>query len=210
MAGFFITFEGIDSCGKSLQARKLARKLEANRVPVLLIRDPGTTPISENIRAILLSVRNQGMCFETELLLFAAARAQMMHETILPALNAGKIVLCDRFYDSTTAYQGYGRSLDLGIINILNQFASHERAPDLTFLFDITIETANKRHEASRREKDRMETVDLDFIKRVRNGFLKIAQAHPHRVQVIDGERSIDVIAEEVWQSIESKIKSFV
>ncbi len=210
MAGFFITFEGIDACGKSLQARKLAEKLKARGTPVLLIRDPGTTIISENIRTILLSVKNQGMCFETELLLFTAARAQMMHETILPALNEGKIVLCDRFYDSTTAYQGYGRSLDLGVINLLNQFASHGRTPDLTFLFDITLETASKRHETSRREKDRMETVDLDFITRVRNGFLKIAQAHPHRVQVIDGEKSVDIIADEVWQLTESKIKSFI
>lgn len=207
MAGFFITFEGIDACGKSLQARKLAEKLETRRVPVLLIRDPGTTLISENIRAILLSVKNRGMCFETELLLFAAARAQMMHETILPALNEGKIVLCDRFYDSTTAYQGYGRALDLSVIRTLNQFASQLRAPDLTFVFDITLETAEKRHQAARKEKDRMESVDMDFIRRVRDGFLKIARAEPHRVQVIDGEKTIDAIAEEVWQFIASKMK---
>jgi dTMP kinase len=206
MAGFFITFEGIDLCGKSVQTRRLAERLESRGLAVLLIRDPGTTLISENIRAILLSVKNQGMCFETELLLFAAARAQMMHEIILPALKEGKIVLCDRFYDSTTAYQGYGRSLDLAVINMLNQFAAHHRAPDLTFLFDITPETAEKRRLASRKEKDRMETVNPDFIKRVRDGFLKIAQADPHRVLVVDGEKTVEMIAEEVWQQVQHKI----
>lgn len=207
MTGFFITFEGIDSCGKSIQTRKLAERLEVSGFPVLLIRDPGTTLISEKIRAILLSVKNQGMCFETELLLFAAARVQMMHEIILPALNEGKIVLCDRFYDSTTAYQGYGRSLDLSVISMLNQFASHQRTPDLTLLFDITPETAEKRRLASQKEKDRMETVAPDFIKRVRDGFLKIAQSDPNRVLVIDGERSIEMIAEEVWRLVKSRIK---
>jgi len=202
MAGFFITLEGIDFCGKSEQAQRLAKKLHSSNHAVHLIRDPGTTVISEKIREILLSTRNHTLCRETEVLLFAAARAQMVAESILPELAVGKVVICERFYDSTTAYQGYGRQIDLNIISMLNAFASQNRKPDLTFVIDIDPAVAYQRQQLAGRQLDRMEQETQQFRTIVRNGFLEIARNEPERIVVINGDDSFENIANQIWQVV--------
>lgn len=202
MSGYFITFEGIDFCGKSEQSQRLARKLQQKNKSVILIRDPGTTQISEQIREILLNAKINNMCRETELLLFEAARAQMVAETILPALNDDKFVICDRFYDSTTAYQGYGRLLDLKFINEVNRFASNHREPDLTFFLDVSPDVALKRQTHARQKSDRMEREPLEFKLRIRNGFLEIARLAPERFIVLNGNESIETIEEQIREHV--------
>ncbi|MCI0513408.1 dTMP kinase [candidate division KSB1 bacterium] len=206
MAGFFITFEGIDFCGKSVQAQRLVGQLEIQGYPVLAIRDPGTTRVSESIRAILLNVNHQNLCPTTELLLFSAARAQMVDETILPALEQGKIVVCDRFYDSTTAYQGFGRELDLTMVTAINHFVTQGRKPDLTVVLDIAPAVAMERQKLLARQSDRMEAELIPFKHRVRTGFLKIAAQEPERIKVLDGTDRVEVIARRIWDLVHSKI----
>jgi dTMP kinase len=206
MGGFFITFEGIDFCGKSVQTQRLVEQLETQGYSVLAIRDPGTTRVSESIRAILLNVTNQNLCPATELLLFAAARAQMVSETILPALTQGKIVVCDRFYDSTTAYQGFGRELELTMVTSINHFVTQGKKPDLTFVLDISPAIALERQKLLDRKLDRMEAELMPFKSRVREGFLKIAAQEPERVKVLDGTETVEIIARRVWNFVHSKI----
>lgn len=202
MTGFFITFEGIDGCGKSVQARLLLEKLKSFGKEVLLLREPGTTMISEAIREILLSLKNKNMAESTELLLFSAARAQIVAENILPALAAGKIVICDRFYDSTTAYQGFGRELNLDVIEQINMFAVQNQKPNLTFVIDLDLASAQKRLHQTGKQLDRMESSGEKFMQRVRHGYLQIAREDPERVVVIDGNRPIEPIAKQIWQIV--------
>ena len=204
--GFFVTFEGIDGSGKSLQAKLLTQRLENEGYPVLLIRDPGTTAISEEIRNIVLNAKNTALCEQSELLLFEAARAQMVSESILPALESNKIVICDRFYDSTTAYQGYGRGLKLETVDLLNQFAAHYRTPDLTFLVDTPLEEAADRKAALSEQPDRMENENDLFKQRVRDGFLKLAETEPDRVMLISGKNDITSIAAQIWSILSSRL----
>jgi dTMP kinase len=204
MPGRLITFEGIDGCGKTTQIQELIRRL-TNRYDYLVVREPGGTAISEKIRAILLD-RNHGEMYPiTELLLYAASRHQLCQQIIIPALNAGKIVLCDRFYDSTTVYQGYGRGLALSFINELNRIATAGIVPDLTFVFDISLKEREQR--MAGRVHDRLEMGDGDFQARVWAGFRQIALAEPDRIRLIDGERSVTEIADEVWQHFLALLK---
>lgn len=186
MRGLFITFEGIDGCGKSTQIELFRKKIEQAGYDHLLIREPGGTPIGENIREILLDKVNAGMKAETELLLFEAARAQNVRDVIIPALADGKIVLCDRFADSSLAYQGYGRQLGAEVVETLNRYATGGIQPDLTFFMDIAPEAARDRLNVRRRESDRLDTEDLDFMHRARDGYLAIAEADPARVRIIN------------------------
>lgn len=196
MRGRLITFEGIDGCGKTTQIQELILRLE-NRYDYWLVREPGGTPISEKIRAILLDPNHEEMYPITELLLYAASRHQLCQQVIIPALTAGKIVLCDRFYDSTTAYQGYGRGIALPFINELNRIATAGLTPDLTFIFDISLKERELRMVG--RIYDRLEGGEADFQARVWAGFRQIAADEPDRIRLINGERSVTEIADEVW-----------
>jgi dTMP kinase len=171
MKGLFITLEGIDFSGKTTQARKLASYLRENGYGVLLIREPGGDRISEKIRKILLSEKNAGMSELAELLLYEASRAQLTQKMILPALREGKVVVCDRYYDSTLAYQGYGRGLDKKIITYLNHIATLGLSPDLTILIDVPVKVSLQRKVKNKRKEDRLEKERIEFHKKIRGIF---------------------------------------
>lgn len=173
--GVFITFEGIDGSGKSTQLQALHRTLTGAGLEVLLVREPGGTMIGEKIRELLLDKENTGMTSETELLLYEAARSQIVREVIRPALDSGKIVICDRFYDSSAAYQGYGRGLPLGDVSALNRFATGGLEPDLTFLLDISARDAALRMSGRDSLEDRLEIEGIGFMEAVREGYLTMA-----------------------------------
>jgi len=180
--GLLISFEGIDGCGKSTQAGMLKDKLAQSRVPSTLVREPGCTPAGEDIRQILLQ-NSYSLTTGAELLLYMAARAEVTEEIIFPSLRAGEVVICDRFTDSTLAYQGYGRGVDLHWIDLLNHKATGGRLPDITFLLDLSIENA-----AARRGNfiaDRMEKNDFYYYERVRRGYLELAAREPQRVIIL-------------------------
>lgn len=183
--GLFITFEGADGVGKSTQVNFFNDLLMASGYSTLLIREPGGTRISESIRDILLDSANTSMTPEAELLLYEAARAQIVAEKIRPAIESGKIVICDRFFDSTFAYQGFGRGLSLGDIKTVNEFATKGLLPDRTILFTVN-EVERKRRCEKRDEMDRLEAEQSDFKNRVRKGFLAIQQADPSRIFIVD------------------------
>jgi len=203
MQGNLITFEGIDFSGKSVQANLLLGALKDRNLPVLFLREPGGTEISEKIRAVLLDNANHKMSAMTEVLLYSAARAQMVRESIIPHLEKGFVVICDRYFDSTTAYQGFGRKIDLDFIKKLNSFATEELVPDLTFLIDLDPEIALQRKKT---DLDRLEKEDLEFHQRVRNGYLEIARPNPERFVIIDGKQSIEVIQDEIFMEVKSKL----
>ncbi|KAA3652738.1 MAG: dTMP kinase [Calditrichaeota bacterium] len=202
MSGFFITFEGVDGCGKTTQAKSLLKKFSALNINHIYVREPGGTVISENVRALLLDNAHANMHARTELLLFAAARAQIVEEVIRPALAVGKAVICDRYTDSTAAFQGYGRALDIQMIDAAIQLATNGLHPDLTFLFDLSLETAKQRRENAGKSDDRLEAETLAFHQRVRNGYLQIAQENFHRFVVIDAENPVKTQENEVWEKI--------
>ena len=204
MSGLLITFEGIDFSGKSSQLHLLGDYLAGRGHEVLYLREPGGTAISESIRDILLDNANSSMAAEAELLLYAAARAQVVAERILPFIRAGGIVLCDRYADSTTAYQGYGRGLDLAFVESLNNFATRNRKPDMTVLIDIQPELAIKRRKTGD-TLDRMENQTLEFHQKVRSGYLTIAQSQPERCYVIAGTQDIGSIHKQIVTYIKSK-----
>jgi dTMP kinase len=189
--GKFITFEGSEGSGKSTQAAFVLEYLQKKKLPVVMVREPGGVKISENIRQMLLSVDNTAMGDECETLLYMAARAQMVKEVLQPALHAGKIILCDRFLDSTIAYQGFGNGVDVKVIEQIGLFATKGLKPDLTFLFDIEPGKGLSRTNA---KKDRIELRPLDYHERVRQGYLTLAQKEPKRIKVIcvdDGKEEI-------------------
>ena len=206
--GLFITFEGIDGCGKSTQIRLLREYLEAKGKDVLLIREPGGTTVGEKIREVLLEKKNDSMDVLTELLLFEAARAQITKEKILPAVDEGKVVICDRFFDSTTAYQGYARGLGTGITDSLNLIASSGREPDITFLLDISPEDALRRREGRGEAEDRLESLGLSFQKKVRDGYLDIASklGPSGRIKTIDASGTPGQIFGEIKEIIDNVI----
>ena len=203
MQGNLITFEGIDFSGKSVQANLLHGALKDRKLPVLILREPGGTEISEKIRSVLLDNANHKMSAMTEVLLYSAARAQMVRENILPNLEKGTVVICDRYFDSTTAYQGFGRRIDLDFIKKLNNFATEEVVPDLTFLIDLDPKIALQR---TKTDLDRLEKEDSEFHQRVRNGYLEIARSNPDRFVVIDGTQSIEAIQDEIFMKIKLKL----
>ena len=198
--GLFITFEGIDQSGKSTQAERLEKRLTENGYAVQSWRDPGSTLISEQIRDILLSSKNHGMSAIAELLLYEAARAQIVEEYIRPALERNQIVIMDRFYDSTTAYQGYGRGISLDTIAHANHIATGGLVPDITYFIDVTWEESCRRK--GKDARDRMESEGHLFFDRIRQGYLQIAKSESRRMMVIDGHRSIGQITEDIWNKL--------
>lgn len=196
-----ISFEGIDYCGKSTQAKILADHLQNSGHDVMLIREPGNTTISERIRSIVLS-EDSNLCDRAEILLFEASRAQLVSEVIAPALRAGKIVVSDRYLDSTLAYQGFGRRLPLDDVQRLNRFASYEMLPDITFLLHLTPEEAFRRALETDNKPDRIEKNDLAFFERVMNGYLRAAIAEPHRFHVVDATQTPEEIHRIIWNAI--------
>lgn len=201
--GHFIAVEGVDGCGKSTQARLIAAALEAAGHSVLRLREPGGVAISEKIRAILLDPANGEMGDVCELLLYEAARAQLVHQVIRPALAAGKTVICDRFYDSTTAYQAFADGLDRGMVSQANELAVDGCRPDLTLVFDLPVEDALRRR-SDRAAEDRLELKGLEFQARVAAGFRAVAADEPDRVKLVDAGGSIA----EVFSSVVDELRS--
>jgi dTMP kinase len=202
----FLTFEGVDSSGKSTQAAIVVEGLKAQGgSPVHFIREPGGTAFSERLRRILLDRGNVSLSNVAELFLFAASRAQLVREVIRPALQRGEYVVCDRYHDSTTAYQGYGRGIDLDAIRKINEVATAGTDPDLTILVDITIEEMERRKRAAGSGLDRMELGGRAFYERVREGYNAIAREHAHRFVVVDGMKSVEAIAEDIRQAMEER-----
>ena len=197
--GFFITFEGADGCGKTTQIKLLDEYLRSRGKSVLLTREPGAKGLGVKLREILLNYDGE-VSPNCESFLFLADRAQHVDCIIKPALQEGKIVLCDRHTDSTVAYQGYGRGLDIERIKMLNSIAVNDLKPDLTIIFDIDIETSLARVGNS---KDRMESAGIDFFNRVRNGYLAIARQEPERVKVINSGETIDNIHKQIVELVE-------
>lgn len=201
----FITFEGIDFCGKTTQIKLLVEYLKKTNNQVMLIREPGGTEISENIRELLLNKKYNKMVMETELFLFSASRAQLVREKIIPELQKGNYVISDRFHDSSTAYQGYGRGIEIDIIKSIHKLAIGNLIPDITFLIDIPVEVSNCRKYADCNvEPDRIESSSKDFYEKVRNGYLEMAQKDS-RFVVIDGTLAIDEIHEIIVETIQKK-----
>jgi len=192
--GLFITFEGADGCGKTTQLNLLRDYLVKKGYDVLVTREPGAKGLGEKVREILLNYDGE-VSDRCESFLFLADRAQHIDIIVNPAIRQGKIVLCDRHTDSTVAYQGYGRGLDIERIKMLNELATQGTTPDLTFVFDVDIETSMARVGG---EKDRMESAGEEFFNRVRQGYLKIAEQEPERVKVIDATKPIDEVFEQV------------
>ena len=195
--GLFITFEGIDGCGKSTQFQMLKEYLEAKGVDFIVVREPGGTVIGEKIREILLNKKNDSMRPLTELLLFEAARAQITEEVIRPALEKGTCVLCDRFFDSTYAYQGYARKLGADKVLMLNDLATAGLEPDITFLIDIPVSVALERRGIRGEADDRMEALGMAFQEDVRKGYLEASEKFS-RIKVIDGKDEPSVVFEKV------------
>ena len=206
-AGRFITFEGGEGCGKSTQIRILAERLRAAGKDVLLTREPGGTELAEKIRALVREESADPPNIRAETLLFLASRAQVVENVIRPALAAGTWVLCDRFADSTFAYQGYGRGLDLDEIKRINFFATGGLVPDRTVLLDVSPEVSAKRMRArevaTNTDADRMEKAGDDFHARLKKGFLELAAAEPERFAVISADGSVEEVGEAVWNSLQ-------
>lgn len=204
----FITFEGLDFSGKSTQATLLVEKLKRKH-SVHFIREPGGTIISEKIRDILLDKENFEMSDRAELLLFSASRSQLVSEVIKPALLRGEIIVCDRYCDSTTAYQGYGRGLDLDAVTTINSIATADTTPDITILVDIPIAEIKTRKTKAGLSLDRMESSGTLFYERVHNGYRELALAEPERWFRVDGLLSINEIHKRIWQAVDNKIKTY-
>ena len=228
MKGYFITFEGTEGSGKSTHIQLLAERLRAAGRIVRVLREPGGTPIGEEIRHTLKhSQQNHAMTAEAELLLMNASRAQLVREVIRPALAAGELILCDRFYDSTIAYQGYGRQLDLNVVRTIIEFAVGATRPNLTFLLSVPIGVSEERRRARKQgmlndvpphgtkpeghtpptfsepSRDRMEEAGRDFFERVENGYKAIAAAEPRRVMAIDSTQPVEAVTAEIWRRVE-------
>jgi dTMP kinase len=207
MSGLFITFEGGEACGKSTQLKRLARRLEEQGRTVLAVQDPGFTEIGSAIRQLLLHAKSgDSMRSETELLLFAASRAQLVGETIQPAIEKGLVVLSDRFYDSTTVYQGIGRGLNLAFVKALNEFAAQGCKPDRTFLLDLDVAVSRARQLRRVRpvgQRDRIERLSDEFFDLVRRGYQEIARAEPDRVKIIDASGTEDEVEETIWNGMD-------
>lgn len=199
----FITFEGIDLSGKSTQATLLYENLKKKGRKVILVREPGGTVVSEKIRKILLDKKNKNMYPLTEFFLFSASRYQLTKEVIKPAIEKGYIVICDRYYDSSTAYQGFGGLVNLKDINAINKIASENLVPDITFYVDIPIEESIKRKKKANKVNDRFESKKLSYYKRIISGYKKLAKIHRKRIFVIDGTNSITEIHKFILKILE-------
>ncbi|MBQ8374554.1 MAG: dTMP kinase [Clostridia bacterium] len=204
MKGKLITFEGCDGCGKSTQLKILSDFLQSGGIPHIFTREPGGGKISEAIRGVLLDGKNAEMSDECEALLYAAARAQHINDRIAPALREGKLVVCDRYVDSSFAYQAYARGLGMEFVAKINAFALEEYLPDLTFFIDLSPEDAfQRKHGAD--ENDRLEQAGLAFHKKVYEGYLALAKQYPDRFVVLNGKDSIDGIALAVQSALKQR-----
>ena len=199
----FISFEGIDGCGKSTQVKILLERLDQAGIDSTLVREPGGTHISEEIREVLLTNRDDTMTDRTETLLMTASRAQLTHDIIIPSQEKGKFVIADRFADSTLAYQGGGRGLNLDWLIKLNEFATFGVRPDLTFFIDVTAEVGARRR--STVYPDRLENVGHDFQEKVRNEYLKLVKLFPDRFITLDGMESSNVIHTRIWSVVNNE-----
>ncbi len=213
--GLFITFEGLEGCGKTSQAKMLFDFLIKQGIPSIYTKEPGGTKIGDKIRKILLDQKNDGMDYKTEMLLFLASRAENVRLIILPALEKGKVVISDRFYDSTTAYQGYGRDIDLKIIKHLNSLVVGKAIPDLTFILDIDPQEGLKRSTSFGNSREmRFEEEFMNkkiiggklFLERVRNGYCQLYQEEKERIKIIDANRSKEDIFEEIIENVSKKL----
>jgi len=201
--GKFITFEGGEGSGKSTHIERLVTRLRQGGYRLLIAREPGGTDVGEQIRHILQYSKNSGsMVPETELLLFCASRAQLVREVIRPALNDGTVVICDRFFDSTTVYQGVGRKIDPDAVAAINRFAVGANLPDLTLVIDLDPRIGLERVRG-RELFDRMENQTLEFYERVRQGYLDLAKLEGRRVKVIDGSQTIEAVAKQIWSLVQ-------
>lgn len=213
MRGLFITLEGPEGAGKTTQARLLYQRLHPG-YPILRTREPGGTPIGERIRALVLDEGQREMTAQTEMLLFAAARAQFVQEVVEPALQAGRLVLSERYVDASLAYQGYARGLGVDVVRQVNAVASRGLMPDLTFLLDVdpTVGLARAREatgkQSHREQGDRLEQEDVAFHVRVREGFLLLAREEPTRVRVVDGNRDPRAVHEEIVGEVERFLRA--
>jgi len=208
MAGLFITFEGTEGCGKSTQINALAARLQDQGQQVLQTREPGGTPLGEAVRNLLQhDEAGASMSPQAELLLFTASRAQLTRERILPAIAKGEIVLCDRFMDSTTVYQGVARQIDSQAVAVINRFAVGEARPDLTILIDLSPEVGMARvHARSHGQLDRIEQEAIEFFQAVRAGYLKLAESEPERFLVLDGSASVEVLEQQIWAAVQPRL----
>ena len=208
MAGLFITFEGTEGCGKSTQINALAARLQHQGQQVLQTREPGGTPLGEAVRNLLQhDEAGAGMSPEAELLLFTASRAQLTRERILPAIAKGEIVLCDRFMDSTTVYQGVARQIDSQAVATINRFAVGEARPDLTILIDLSPEIGMARvHARGDGQLDRIEQEAIEFFQAVRAGYLKLAESEPERFLVLDGSASVETLEQQIWAAVQTRL----
>ena len=204
MKNKFITFEGIDGSGKTTQIKLLKEYLSNIGVNVLITREPGGSAISEKIRNLLLDVSNKKMLPETEMLLYMASRSQHVGELILPAMYSGKTVICDRFYDSTIAYQGAARNINIDIINTVQDYVSYGLVPDLTILIDLPVEVGLVR--ILNRDADRIEKEPLQFLKKVRQKYLDLAKAEPNRFIIINGNQDVENIRKEIINKVIKRI----
>ena len=204
--GLFITFEGGEGCGKSSQSKLLYSRLKKLAIPALLTHEPGVTDLGKKITRLLKYSRDIAISPLSELLLFNASRAQLVDAVIMPALKKGTVVICDRYADSTTAYQGYGRGLDLATVTAVNRIATQGLLPELTILLDLPVEAGLARKQDNK--PDRFQTENLSFHRPVREGYLKLAKADPKRWLVIDATQSKQAIAGIIWQKVSKLIAS--
>jgi len=206
----FISFEGSEGCGKSTQVQRLTARLEQAEIPHVITREPGGTPIGESIRELLqFAPHGFGMTPEAELLLFEASRSQLVREVIKPALEREACVISDRFFDSTTAYQGAARKLDPEMVERLNAFAVGDCRPDITFVLDVDAATAQVRMQQSPRRPDRMEQQPAEFYENVREAYRQLASREPDRIVLLDGARPADQIESEIWKLLISRFPAF-
>lgn len=205
--GFLISFEGSEGCGKSTQIQRLRARFEAAGRTVLMMREPGGTVVGEHIRTLLQHTPEAAaLSPEAELLLFAASRAQLVREKIRPSLEAGNVVVLDRFLDSTTVYQGVARGLPLESVHAINRFAVGGTLPHLTIVLDMSARAAWERIQASGRELDRMESEPLEFFEKVRQGYLHLAVEQPGRMVVLDAAQTPEAIEAQIWKLVEDRL----
>lgn len=204
----FITFEGPEGAGKTTVIKKIAERLAQENIDVLATREPGGIEIAEKIRTIILNPEHTAMDERTEALLYAAARSQHYFEKVRPALDAGKMVICDRFIDSSLAYQGYARGIGVDEVLSINEFAIGKKLPDLTILFDISPEVGLARiHAHGDREVNRLDVESLAFHQKVREGYLQLVKRYPERINVINADQSIERVLEDVWAILNEAIQ---
>ena len=201
----FVTFEGIEGSGKTTQVRRLSEYLKERGVPHRVTREPGGTPLADEIRSLLLSPREEPVFPETELLLYEAARSQHVRGVILPALISGQAVLCDRFYDATTAYQGFSRGIEGPRVEWLNAFASGGLSPDLTFLLDVSPEDGAARIRGRGTRPDRIESESFEFHRKVREGYLRLQASDPNRIHRIDGSLPVDDVFRRIRETVSAR-----